>query len=156
MTPRNRSLLLSVPILVCCLPWFVPAHAALGGNAGSVLEDVDLLHGTSESSFSGGFEVIEITTDNGLRVREYLAPAGTLFGIAWNGPVMPDLRQLLGSRFTQYTAALRAQDHPGRHRVVALSVPGLVVQSAGHLRAYSGRAYLPAAMPDGIAPALIR
>jgi Protein of unknown function (DUF2844) len=156
MMTRYRSGLMLITAFGCWLAWCAPALASLGGNASSVLEDVGVLHATSQSSSAAGVRIIEITTDNGLQVREYLTPIGQVFAVAWNGPVMPDLQQVLGSRFAEYSAVLRAQDHPGRHREVTVSHPGLVVQAAGHLRAYSGRAYLPTAVPAGFAPALIR
>jgi hypothetical protein len=31
-----------------------------------------------------------------------------------------------------------------------VALPGLIVESGGHLRAYAGRAYLPALVPAGV------
>jgi hypothetical protein len=32
----------------------------------------------------------------GTSVRRYVSPAGKVVAVAWKGPVMPDLRQVLG------------------------------------------------------------
>ena len=83
------------------------------------------------------------------RVREFLNRDGVVFAVAWTGPVMPDLQRLLGGSFPAYTAALRALANPGLHRDLRIASSELVVESGGHLRAYVGRAYLPALIPIG-------
>jgi len=76
--------------------------------------------------------------------------------VSWAGPVVPDLRQLLGAQFAAYSAALAARDHIGLHRAVRVATSDLVVESDGHLRAYVGRAYLPAMIPIGVSAADLR
>jgi len=71
-----------------------------------------------------------------------------VFAVAWQGPSLPDLRQLLGAYFDQYagaTAARRARRAP-----VLVELPTLVVQSSGHMRAFAGKAYLPQGLPQGV------
>jgi hypothetical protein len=87
--------------------------------------------------------------DNGVHVREFMTPDGVVFAVAWDGPVPPDLRSLLGTSFAAYARALAALNHPGLQRSLRIASPDLVVETAGHLRAYRGRAYLPALIPDG-------
>ena len=48
--------------------------------------------------------------------------------------------------FDQYARA--AQSRRG-HGPLIVELPGLVVQSAGHQRSFSGRAWLPQEMPQG-------
>ena len=55
----------------------------------------------SSTSASASYTVRETTLGNGTVVREYLAADGSVFGIAWHGPQMPDLNDLLGSYFSQ-------------------------------------------------------
>ena len=72
----------------------------------------------------------------GTTVREYVSPAGMVFGVAWQGTAMPDLRQLLGAYFDQYVATAAARRT--RRAPVLIELPGLVVSQAGtcgHLRA---------------------
>ena len=48
------------------------------------------------------YTVHEIAAPSGVVVREFVSPAGTVFGVAWTGPTMPDLRQVLGPYFDRY------------------------------------------------------
>jgi len=100
------------------------------------------------------YTVHEIQTPAGTTLREYVSSAGTVFAVAWQGPVMPDLRQTLGRYFDRYTAAASAK-HAGR-RHIAIREPDLVVQSNGHMRSFSGRAYLPQLLPQGVTVEEIR
>ncbi len=136
--------------------WIAPAHAALGGDAASVVADEADLHGNATTELRQQYDVQEITNDAGMRVREYLDRAGNVFAVSWSGPVLPDLQRLLGAHFTQYATGLAALRHPGLQRSVRLSTPEFVAESAGHLRAYAGRAYLPALVPAGVLAAELR
>jgi hypothetical protein len=89
-------------------------------------------------------------------VREYLSPAGKVFAIAWQGPWLPDLQQLLGSYFTQYQQAARAaKQRPGR-APVSIHQSSLVVEQSGHMRGFVGRAYLTDQIPSGVTEESIR
>ncbi|VXB58990.1 conserved hypothetical protein [Burkholderia sp. 8Y] len=84
-------------------------------------------------------------------VREYVSASGTVFAVSWQGPQMPDVRSLLGNyvqTVSDGTAAFRAAH--GGTGPVSLSSSALVVQAGGHMGAYSGRAYIPNAMPTGV------
>ena len=61
---------------------------------------------------------------------------------------MPNLRQTLGQYFDTYVAAAKAK-HAGHHHL-QIQQDDLVVQAGGHMRAFSGRAYLPQAVPAGV------
>jgi hypothetical protein len=130
--------------------WAESAHASLGGDAVSVASDADELHGVVQASSLAHFEIQQIVTDNGMQVREFLNRDGIVFAVSWNGPVVPDLQQLLGTQFAAYSAALAARDHLGLRRAVRVATSDLIVESDGHLRACVGRAYLPAMIPAGV------
>jgi hypothetical protein len=84
-------------------------------------------------------------------VREYVSADGKVFAVAWHGPWLPDMRQILGTYFEQYAQAMQAQgDGRVRRRPVMIEQPGLVVQIGGHMRAFSGRAYVPEMLPSGV------
>ncbi len=136
-------------------PWTDTARAALGAGAASVAVDGAELHGTVHTYSRQFYDVDEIAAD-GMRVRQYLNRDGVVFALSWAGPVLPNLQRLLGTHFEAYTAALAALNRPGLHRSVRVALPGLVVESGGHLRAYAGRAYLPALIPDGVSAAELR
>jgi Protein of unknown function (DUF2844) len=125
-----------------------PAFAALGGDTASVLADRDLAQGTVQISFAAGYSVHEITTPQGTTVREYLTPAGKVFGLAWKGPFMPDLHQFLGAYHAQYVQAAAAP-HAG-HRHLDVELPTLVVHSGGRMRAFYGRAWAPDLIPQSV------
>jgi hypothetical protein len=130
-----------------------PARASLGGDAASVAADMAELHGVTQTTQLQQYEIQEITNDNGMRVREFLNRNGSVFAVSWSGPVIPDLRMLLGSSFASYIKELAAIKQPGTHRSLRLASAELVVESGGHMRAYSGRAYLPLLIPAGELPA---
>lgn len=96
---------------------------------------------------TGRLTVHELKTA-GATVREFVSPAGMVFGVAWQGAAMPDLRQLLGPHFDQYLAAVAARRT--RRAPVRIELPGLVVHSSGHMRAFAGQAYLPQNLPPGV------
>ena len=133
-----------------------PACAGLGGNATSVTSDANELRGVAHSTAGPRYATVEIGTDNGVHVREFMTPDGVVFAVAWDGPAPPDLRPLLGTSFAAYTRALGALKQPGLRRPLRISSSDLVVETAGHLRAYRGRAYLPALIPDGTPTADLR
>jgi hypothetical protein len=136
--------------------WARPVQASLGGDAASVATDAAELHGFARATSLQQYEIQEITSDGGMRVREFLNRKGIIFAVAWSGPVVPDLRTLLGSSFASFAKGLAAISHPGTHRSLRLASPDLVVESGGHMRAYSGRAYLPLLIPAGASPANLR
>jgi hypothetical protein len=64
-----------------------PALAALGGALDSVQADQVHIKGALRVTPSSGFTVHEISTAFGTSVREYSGPGGTVFAVAWDGPV---------------------------------------------------------------------
>ena len=131
------------------------AHAALGGDAASVEADRVAMKGEAVASVANElYAVRELQAATGTSVKEYLSPGGVVFAVSWSGPALPDLRQLLGAQFDVYTAAARARNAGPGH--LDIREPGLVVQSAGQMRAFFGRAYIPALVPAGVALDQIR
>ncbi|MGF6596492.1 hypothetical protein P3T23_001199 [Paraburkholderia sp. GAS448] len=97
------------------------------------------------------FTIRETTLGNGTVVREYVTSTGTVFGIAWQGPQMPDLSALLGGYFQQYVDGVKAARAAyGRRGAVAVDQDTLVVRSGGHMGAFAGQAWLPRALPAGV------
>jgi len=133
--------------LVVAVTVAAPAFAALGGDATSVQADLVKMKGALRTTSSAAFTVHEITTSYGTVVREYLSPGDKVFAVSWHGPVIPDLRQMLGGYYGQYEQAA-STPHVGGHRHLAIERPGLVVQSSGRMRAFSGRAWAPDLLPQ--------
>ena|SRR3984957_6922631 len=143
-------------VLGLSLIWVQPVRAALGSDAASVLTDGAELQGAVNSVPGQQYDIDEINAASGIRVREFLNRNGIVFAVTWSGPVVPDLRMLLGSSFGSYTKAVAALKQPGLQRSLRIATPELVVESGGHMRAYSGRAYLPLLIPPGASTADLR
>ncbi len=125
------------------------AFAALGGNVNTVQADSAHMKATLRiASTQEKYTVHEIETPSGTVVREYASPSGTVFAVTWRGPTIPDLRQVLGDYFDTYTQAANIK-HSG-HSHLSVLQPGLVVHSSGHMRAFSGRAYVPSLVPQNV------
>ena len=129
------------------------AQASLGGVEATVQADQQQMAATQRVLRPGPYTLHEMQTPTGTTVREYVSPAGMVFGVAWQGPAMPDLRQLLGPYFQNYVGAVTQRKARGP---VVVEEPGLVVHSAGHMRAFVGRAYIPEALPQGMSADSIR
>jgi Protein of unknown function (DUF2844) len=131
----------------------VPLTAAgeLGGDAASVLADQVHMKASLKTTRTGGYTVHEIEASSGTVVREYISSEGKVFAVAWRGPFLPDLHQILGTSFEPFARAARAQKtrRPG-HGPVSIQQERLVVTSAGHARNFFGRAYLPGLLPQGM------
>jgi hypothetical protein len=140
------------------LPLSVPASASLGGDLGSVQTDqVRMQAAMMRVTRSDTFTVHEMRASAGTTIREYVSPSGIVFGVAWEGPTLPDLRQVLGNYFIPYLRAAEAaqQKRVGR-RPFRIEAPNFVVEQSGHPRAFVGRAYMPQSVPAGIRTELIR
>ena len=126
-----------------------PAFAELGGSGTSVEADRVSMKGALRITTSATFSVHEITTSFGTVVREYVSPADKVFAVSWHGPVIPDLKQMLGSYYGQYQQASATASHL-THRHFVVQQPGLIVQSSGRMRAFYGRAWAPALLPQNV------
>jgi len=125
----------------------IPAHATLGQNINPPAGDPLWTHAVTHTvSQRAGYVMHLITFPSGTVVREYVSLSGMVFGVAWEGPTLPDLRTALGAAFDQYIAATATR----RATPLAVSKSDLVIVSTGHLRAFAGHAYLPLAAPAGI------
>jgi Protein of unknown function (DUF2844) len=136
--------------------WTGTARAALGSDAASVMADGARMHVDVHSEVRLQYEVLTFSSAAGISVREHLNRDGIVFAVNWRGPVPADLQQLLGAHFATYAAAVAAVANPGIHRSLRLESSGLIVELGGHLRAYSGRAYLAALIPSGLTADEIR
>ena len=133
------------------------ALAELGGDMTTVAADQQQMQGTKRSVHRAeSYAAHEYEAQSGTVVREYVSPGGKVFGVAWQGPRIPDLRQLLGAYYDQYESAASAARNVRHRGPLLIQEPGLVVQSGGHMRAYSGWAYAPDLLPAGVRAEEIR
>jgi hypothetical protein len=135
-------------VLVCTLGPGV-ACATLGEAETTVQTDVAQLRASLRSSEDRtGYRVHEIQLPTGTVLREFVAPGGNVFAVAWTGPAKPDLRQTLGKYFDTLVSAPKAKAADRRH--LQIQQGDLIVEGRGHMRALSGRAYLASAIPSGV------
>lgn len=150
MTTANTALRLFITLAAA--GHIAASHASLGGDSASINEDrlhMNVKHAARQTASStGSYTVNETTLPTGTLVRQYVSSAGVVFAVAWSGPFMPDLRQLLGPHFDTMVARQSKQTHAGR-RLFSLRESGLVIESGGHPRSFVGRAYLPNELPAG-------
>jgi Protein of unknown function (DUF2844) len=140
--PSRRVVSLLVLAALPC----ASALAALGGGAASVEADRARLNGALRVAPQANYIVHEITTGSGLQVHEYLSAGGKVFAVSWRGPGIPDLKQMLGSYYGEYAQAASAPHY--NHHHLSIETPDVIVQSSGHTRAFFGRAWVPALLPQ--------
>jgi hypothetical protein len=123
------------------------AHAALG-DAAAVPPSA-----TTRNLASANAHVVSYLDASGATIHEYVANAsGTVFAYTWEGPAQPSLDTLLGRYAPEWrsaAAALHAADRDDLH-AARVDSANVVVETGGHMRAYVGRAWLPAALPAGL------
>jgi hypothetical protein len=132
---------------LCLVP--LQAFATRGGAASTTQLDQAHMNATLRIAPGEKFTVHEMTLPSGTVVREYVSPQGQVFAVSWKGPFKPDLRQLMGDYFDRYVQATP----PARsgHNASRVAQADLVVQSMGHMRAFSGHAFVPGMLPAGVA-----
>jgi hypothetical protein len=132
----------------------VCASATLGGDVTSVEADQQQMKAERAVRANGRYTVHEITTPYGTVVREYVSPNGTVFGVAWRGPFLPNFQQLLGSYYDRFVQGAKdagaGQARRSRNTPLNVNDPELVMHSGGHTRAYVGQAYVPGMIPAGV------
>lgn len=141
---RTRLWWLRAGLAVFAFP--VYAQASLGGNAASVLGDGSQMGASVRTFPASQYTQFDLQLPSGTTVREYLSPGGAVFAVTWEGPSLPDLRQILGDYFQRYVDASQGGG-PGA-RVIQQT--DLVVYTGGRMRAFHGRAYVPQLVPGGV------
>jgi Protein of unknown function (DUF2844) len=135
----------------------IPAFAGLGEDVSSVDADQAHMQASRRITQTQSYTVHEIQSPSGTTVREYVSPSGKVFAVAWQGPWPPDMQQILANYFDRYKQAAQAQmnSRAGR-RPLNVEQPGLVIQAGGHMRSFTGRAYIPEMLPQGVTAEAIR
>ena len=123
------------------------AFAALGGDVSSIQADQAHMRTQRRVVQNAAYTVHEMQTESATVVREFVSPDGKVFGISWQGPTRPDLQQMLGNYYSEFAAS-----RPTRrmHGPVTIRTQNLIIQSGGHMRALTGRAFVPAMVPADV------
>jgi hypothetical protein len=156
MKTRFYALFLCLGLLAAVFATVRQAQATLGESVDSITLDRKPLSAMRGAATVGnGYTVHEITSGS-TTVREYVSSSGTVFGIAWNGLINPNLTQLLGTYAGEYEEALlHTPRQPGRRHLQVIT-KRVVVEKWGHMRNLQGRAYARDLMPPGVSVNEIR
>ncbi len=148
---KLRSCCQTLSFLIPFLLQPLGAWAVLGGNAETVAQDGQPVtaNGHELTQQNRGVQQQSVLTAQSVTVTEYSA-SGVVFAIRWSGPVIPDLSRLLGTYFSQYAAKTPTPTAVTRNRPVTIQTLDLVVHAGGHMRAFSGSAYVPSLIPAGL------
>ena len=127
------------------------SHAALAGlgeGADSLPRDRTALRASADSVTAlNAYDLHEVTTEDGSRVREFVSRSGTIFGVAWSGRTKPDLSALLAAHYADYLKA--AASNHRNHKVLSISSGDFAMQIMKLPRGFTGFAYVPALLPSG-------
>lgn len=147
----NARVVACVAFISASLLCALPAFAGLGEESSSIDADQAHVQGARRITQAANYTVHEIKAPTGTIVREYVSSSGQVFGVAWQGPTPPDMRQILANYFETFRQAAETQtnSHTGR-RPLVINHPDLVMHSGGHMRSFSGHAYLPGMLPQGV------
>jgi hypothetical protein len=132
----------------------IPGWAVLGGSADSVAADQLRLQAKRSVVEMQEYTMHVISLNDGTLIREFVTPAGKVFGVSWSGPTIPDLTQLLGSYNTEFQNAVHTK--AVRRHAAAVHDSDLVVESSGHMRAFIGRAYVNSLLPSGVTQDIVK
>ena len=122
-----------------------------GAGAASAAVPAAKIQAVTTGAQSSLYTFHEVQLENGTSVREYATPAGIVFAVSWQGPVLPDLSALLGTYFKTFKLETeRARAAGRRGGPVSIEHPDLVIQSSGRMRNFFGHAYAPALIPAGL------
>lgn len=131
--------------MVFALCFAAPCQAALGADLASVQADQQAWAASATQADVAGSTLHTQALPEGLVVRQYVDTSGRVFAVAWSGPVLPDFARLLGTYYAVYADAVHRQK-----RSVSVRRADVVMESGGMMRAFHGRAYLPALLPFGL------
>lgn len=155
---RALTLMLFLSMLQGALAWAAlgSSPSDFGGTTTQTRMAARSLAATSTSSATSTavYTISQSTLDSGTIVREYTDASGVVFAVSWTGPTLPDLRTLLGDKFTVMTSNAAKRPKAG-HSQLAVDQSDVVIVSSGHMRAYAGQAWIPSALPSGFDTATI-
>jgi hypothetical protein len=117
-----------------------PARATLGDGEASIEANRAKFQAQVRVQRRTKFSVHELSLPAGGKVRQFVARGGKVFAVSWSGGWRPDLRELMGTHYERYLAAMKGKFVP--RGPVKIELPGMIVVMGGHQRALFGRIYL--------------
>jgi uncharacterized protein DUF2844 len=158
MRSKDGHMQLHRLVIALLISYAVPAVAELGGTPLPATPGSDAAPtprvALRQINRTDRYSVQETQLPSGTLLREYIEADSKVFAVVWEGPVLPDLQQLLGAYFPAYLEVARS-GQAGRGPLT-INRSDLVVESSGRMRAFFGRAYVPQLLPQGIAVDVIQ
>ncbi|MRW86539.1 DUF2844 domain-containing protein [Pseudoduganella sp. FT26W] len=148
---RAITLMLFLSLLQGALAWAALGSAPSNFDGATTTQTkmaARSLAAATANATTAVYTVSQSTLDSGTIVREYTDANGVVFAVSWNGPTLPDLRTLLGDKFTAMTSNAEKRPKAG-HSQLAVNQSDVVIVSNGHMRAFAGQAWIPSALPAG-------
>ncbi|MBB4515204.1 DUF2844 domain-containing protein [Paraburkholderia fungorum] len=140
-------------VMAALLCFGTGARAELGGTMPIPTDST----GTAPQTLLNGALRLRTLTDAGnTTINEYATSTGQIIAYTWQGPTMPDLRALLGPYAGSYRTGAAGLAPDGNLHASRVVRPDVIVESGGPMRGYVGRAWLPAALPPGVAASDLR
>ena len=133
-----------------------PAWATLGQSEASVTSDELQMKSQHRVQALQAYKVHELTTENGATVREYVSPAGSVFGVTWQGRSAPDMNQLLGTYVNNLQTATADQTNIQPRRGISVKTKDFVYSNFCRMRMCRGTAYVPSLIPSNVSPEVLR
>jgi hypothetical protein len=131
-----------------------PAWAVLGESVRTVQNDQQYMRGALITMTRQGYSIQQISSLSGHVIKEYVSQGGTVFGISWQGPTVPNLQQFLGSYFPELQQAVQSRNR--RRGPLVVRTDQVVIETGGHQRSFHGRAYVPGLLPNGVPQAVVQ
>jgi hypothetical protein len=140
-------------LLLWALALALPAWAGLGEPQSTIETDRARIRARHAVARAPQYAVHDLTMADGSHVQQYVGGNGQVFAVRWNTLHKPDLAALLGKGFASYAGAAQlAARRGGIQRQFRHESLDLVVQSGGHLHVFTGYAYRPSLLPQGLKP----
>jgi hypothetical protein len=144
--PEKMSTKNKIAALIAVTIMFLPhiSHASLG--------DIVTPGEAKASTATGqaGVGVLrQVDSVSGVTLAEYVNANNQVFAVAWSGNQIPDLKNVFGSYFDEYSNAWNHRHSLGLH-TVHLETPDLKVDISGVNGTSHGLVWLPALVPQGV------
>jgi hypothetical protein len=146
----HRALAVALGVLCAGASW-----AGLGAGPANLGPVVAESRADVMSSVGARYTDVQRDLDSGVTVHEYLDANGQVFAVSWSGPYMPNLKEILGTHFSELTAEAAQRKGSDRSRLT-VNRSDVVIVSSGHMGAFEGRAWLPSRLPAGLDPRAIK
>lgn len=128
------------------------AFGALGEDATSVQKDAENLGAQKIIQSFSHYSRHDIS-NQWLGIHEFVGKDGKVFALTWHGNKHPDFKNLLGSHFAEFQAAIAQARRQRIHGGASIVEQGnLHLEIGGRMRSVYGKVWLTDKIPAGVEP----